>query len=77
MHLDHSGQGNKKITNEKKIKVDNLEDFTKEGIHQLKAFVQHLSEIILTLETKLAHPKEDPVVEVTEKVKQTENQKKL
>ena len=29
---------------------------------------------MLTLETKLAHPKEDPVVEVTEKVKHTENQ---
>ena len=28
-----------------------------------------------TLETKLAHPTEDLVVEVTEKVKHTENQK--
>ena len=30
---------------------------------------------MLTLENKLAHPREDPVVEVTEKVKHTENQK--
>ena len=30
---------------------------------------------MLTLETKLAHPTEDPVVEVTEKVELTENQK--
>ena len=67
----------KKITNEIKVKLENLENSTKEGIHQLKATVQHLSKKILTLETKLAHPKEDPVVEVMEKVKQTENQNKL
>ena len=30
---------------------------------------------MLTLETKLAHPKEYPVVEEAEKVKHTENQK--
>ena len=30
---------------------------------------------MLTLETKLAHPTEGPDVEVTEKVKHTENQK--
>ena len=29
---------------------------------------------MLNLETKLAHPKKDPVVEVAEKVKNTENQ---
>ena len=29
---------------------------------------------MLTLETELAHPKEDPVVEVAEKIKHTENQ---
>ena len=46
-----------------------------EGITQLKATVQHLSEKMFTLETILANPKEDPVVEVAEKVKQTENQK--
>ena len=40
---------------------------------KVKATVQHLSENMLTLETKLAHPTEDPVVEVTEKVKDTEN----
>ena len=42
---------------------------------KVKATVQHLSENMLPLETKLAHPTEDPVVDVTEKVKHTENQK--
>ena len=56
--LDHYRQGNKKITNDIKENVKNLENATKEGIHQLKANVQHLSENMLTQETKLAHPKE-------------------
>ena len=38
-------------------------------------YLQHLSEKMLTIATKLAHPKENPVVEVAEKVKHTENQK--
>ena len=71
LHLDQSGQGNNKITNEIKVEVENLENATKEGIPQLKATVQHLSEKMLSLENKLAHPKEDPVVEVREKVKHT------
>ena len=66
---------NKKITNEIKVEVENCENATKEGITQLKANVQNLSEKMLNLETKLAHPNKDPVVEVAEKVKHTENQK--
>ena len=38
-------------------------------------YLQHLSENMLTIATKLAHPKENSVVEVAEKVKHTENQK--
>ena len=59
--------------NEIKVEVENVENVTQKGMYQLKATVQHLSENMLTLETKLAHPTEDPVVEVTEKVKDTEN----
>ena len=69
MHIDNFGKGNKQITNEIKEEVENLEIVTKEGIYQIKATVQHLSEKMLTLETKLAHPTEYQVVEVTEKVK--------
>ena len=64
----------KKITNEIKVKLENLENSTKEGIHQLKATVQHLSEKILTLKTKLAYSKRDQVFEVIENVKHTEIQ---
>ena len=41
---------------------------------KFKATVQHISEKMLTLETTLAHPKEDPLVQVPEKVKHTETQ---
>ena len=75
MHFHHSGKENKQITKEIKVEVDNVENATKEGIYQLKATVKHISEKMLTLKTKLAHPKKDSVVEVTEKVKHTENQK--
>ena len=67
MYLDHSKKGSKKIT--KEIKCH------KEGIRQVEATVQHLLENMLTLETKLAHPMDDPVVYATKKVKHKENLK--
>ena len=57
-----------------KVEVETLENATKEGIYQLRATVQHLSEKMLNIETKLAHPDKDPVVEVEvveKKVKHT------
>ena len=51
-----------------------ISDFTK-SLCSPENPLQHLSENMLTLETKLAHTAEDPVVEVTEKVKHIENQK--
>ena len=57
LHLDTSKKGNKQITNKIKVDVENHENATKEGFCQLKATVQHPSEKMLTLETKLDHPK--------------------
>ena len=57
------------------VKLENLENTTKEGIGQLKTTVQHSSANILPLETKLDHSKEDPVVELIEKVKPTKKKK--
>ena len=37
-----SEEGNKKITNVIKVKLENIENATKEGIHQLKATAKHL-----------------------------------
>ena len=69
LYLDHAGQGTR--TNEIKVEVDILENATKEGITQLKATIKHFSEKMLTLETKMAHSKEYPDVEVAEKEKHT------
>ena len=74
LHPDYSEEGNKKITNKIIVNLENLEKATKEGMDQLKASAQQLSEKILTLEAKLAHSKEDKVVKVIEKVKHTEKQ---
>ena len=49
LHHDHAREGNKKTTNDIKVELENPEKATKEGIHQLKATVQHISENILTL----------------------------
>ena len=73
-HLDHSGE--KKITNELKVEVDNLEKATKEGIDQVKATAQHPSEKVLFIETKQAHSNEYPVAEVIENVEHKEKQNK-
>ena len=45
----HSEEGIKKITNDIKEQPEYIEKTTKEGIDQLKATAQHLSEKILTL----------------------------
>ena len=65
------------ITNAIKVELTNLESVTKEGINQLKTTALYLSQKILTPKTKLVHSKEDPVVEVMEKVKHTEKQNKI
>ena len=39
---NHSEEGNKKITNVIKVNLENLENATKEVIHQLKATAKHL-----------------------------------
>ena len=54
--------------------LENPEITTTEVIGQLKTTVQHPSELILTLNTKKALFKEDPVVELIEKVKPTKKQ---
>ena len=41
LHPDYSEEGNKKITNEIKVDIDNLEKSPKKGINQLKATAQH------------------------------------
>ena len=46
MHPDHSGEGNKKITNKIKVELEDIEKAT-------KTIAQHLSENRLTLETEL------------------------
>ena len=74
MHLE---EGNKNITNDIKESQTNLEKATKEGINQLKATAQHISENILTLETKLTRSTEYPDAELIEKVKHTEEEKKI
>ena len=56
------------------VEVESVEKITRKGIYQLKATLQHISESMLTLETKQAHSVEDRVIEVTEKNKHTENQ---
>ena len=43
LYLDHSWYGNKKINNEIKVEVENLENATNEGITQLKATVEECS----------------------------------
>ena len=66
MHPDNSEEGSKKITNAIKVELENLKNSTQE------ANAQNLQQKISPLETKLAHSKEYPVVEVKEKVKHTE-----
>ena len=46
---DHSREGNKKTNNDVRVELESPEKATKEGIHQLKATIQHLSAKILTL----------------------------
>ena len=75
MHPDRSRKGNKKIGKEMKVELEDIEKATKKVIDQLKTIAQYISENMLTLETELAHSKEDPVYEVIEKVKHTANKK--
>ena len=55
LHPDHSGEGNRTITDNTKAELDNLRKATKEWTHQLKATAQHPTAKMFTLETKLTH----------------------
>ena len=74
LHNDHSEEGNKKITNEIKVGLDNLKA-NKEGIEQFKLLHNIYQKRIITLETKLAHSNVYPVTEVIKKDKHTKKQK--
>ena len=49
LHPDHIEKGHKKISDDIKVKPENLGKTTKERINQLKATAKHISENILTL----------------------------